>query len=265
MLTELGLYKLWREDPERAQIFARVWLPTVIRLLAPSYAYGLDRMPATGGLVVAVNHFSTLDPAFVGHFSKRALYFMAKVELLEVPLAGEILRWIGSFAVRRGEGDRDSIRVARWLIQEGHVVGMFMEGTRQRFGYPGPGHPGAAMLAIREGVPVVPCGIDTFRWSLRNPRPCSIVWGDPIDLGGLGANARGYREGAEIIGAEILRLWRQAAEAVMNGFPAGLPDGTPRERAPRFWEAVPVRGARPWPAESWAEVPLGPVWPGRRA
>src|SRR6476619_2018528 len=102
MLTELGLYKLWGEAPERAQRFAHYFMAPVVRALTPSYGYGRDRVPDSGGIVVAVNHFSALDPAFVGIFSRRTLYCMAKIELLDVPIAGELLRWVGTFAVRRG-------------------------------------------------------------------------------------------------------------------------------------------------------------------
>jgi 1-acyl-sn-glycerol-3-phosphate acyltransferase len=264
MLTELGLYKLLSEDPERAWPFTRLWLPAILLLIAPGYGYGGERMPTSGGAVMAANHFSAVDPPLIGIYSLRTIYYMTKTELLERAVVGELLRWLGSFGVRRGESDRDSLRVARWAIQEGHVVGMFMEGTRQRFGYPGPVHPGAAMLAIREGVPVIPCGLDTFGWSLRNPRPCSLVFGDAIDLGALPANGRGYKEGARVIETEIIRLWRQAARAVADGFPVELPDGTRRNRPLRAREACSARGAKPWPEEPWAAGPLGPVWPGRR-
>ncbi|MER3487312.1 MAG: 1-acyl-sn-glycerol-3-phosphate acyltransferase, partial [Chloroflexota bacterium] len=111
-------------------------MPVLVRALAPSYGYGLERLPARGGCVLAVNHLSAIDPPLVGAYSRRTIYYMAKIELLEIPVAGEILRWMGTFAVRRGEGDRDALRVARWLVAHGHVVGMFVEGTRQRLGHP---------------------------------------------------------------------------------------------------------------------------------
>ncbi len=142
MLTELGLYKLFGEDPEKAQRFARWIMTPVTDALAPTGGYGADRVPDSGGLVVASNHLSAIDPVIVPMFCPRTVYPMAKIELLEVPVAGEALRWLGSFAVRRGEGDRDAIRVARWIVAEGHAVGFFSEGTRQTLGYPGASHAG---------------------------------------------------------------------------------------------------------------------------
>jgi 1-acyl-sn-glycerol-3-phosphate acyltransferase len=235
-----------------------------MRVIAPSAAYGIDRMPLTGGAVVASNHFSAIDPPLIGIYSMRTIYYMAKIELLSFPVLGEALRWTGAFAVRRGEGDRDSLRLARWLVAEGRVVGMFMEGTRQQLGYPGPAHPGAAMIAIREGVPIVPCGVDSFRWSLRNRRRCAVVWGDPISVDGLARNGRGYKEGAAIVEAEVRKLWRQAAEAVAAGLPERLPDGTPRSGAVRAEATELVANGRVWPDEAWAAGPLGPVFPGAR-
>jgi hypothetical protein len=108
------------------------------------------------------------------------------------------------------------------------MVGIFVEGTRQRLGYPGRVLPGATMIALQENVPVVPCGVYSFGWSPRNRMPCAVVWGDPIDLSGLPRSGRGYKRAAELVGAEILRLWRLAAEAVGVGLPEELPDGSRR-------------------------------------
>lgn len=263
MLTELGLYKLFGEDPERAQRFARSFMGPVTKAIAPCGAYGVERVPREGGIVVASNHLNAIDPLVLPILCPRTVYLMAKIELLEVPVAGELLRWLGSFAVRRGEGDRDAVRVARWIVKEGHAVGFFSEGTRQPFGYPGASHAGAAMIAIQEGVPLVPCGLDTFQWSFRNRRRCAIVWGEPIDLTALPRNGRGYKEGAVIADQAILGLWRQAAEAVAAGLPATLPDGSVRH-APLTGDEVAYVDAQPWPAEQWAQEPLGPVFPGPR-
>jgi 1-acyl-sn-glycerol-3-phosphate acyltransferase len=263
VLTRLGVAKLWGEDPERAWRFARFSCRLVLRASAPSFAYGGQRVARTGGAVVAANHFATVDPALIGIHSPRTIYFMTKVELVETPLIGEILRWTGAFAVRRGEGDRDALRVARWLAREGHVVGMFMEGTRQKSGHPGPVHPGAVMIAVQEAVPIIPCGIDTFGWSIQNRRPCCVVWGEPITLNHLPRTGRGYKEGSAVVEAELVRLWRQATDAVAAGFPARLADGALRTPPLALERTLPASGIRPWPHDAWAAGPLGPVHPRR--
>jgi 1-acyl-sn-glycerol-3-phosphate acyltransferase len=156
---------------------------------------------------------------------------MAKAELLAMPVVGDVLTWTGAFPVRRGEGDRDALRQAREIAREGHMVGLFVEGTRQPFGHPGEVRPGATMIALQEGVPIIPCGIYSFGWTRNNRMPCALVWGNPIDLGGLPRAGRGYKQAAEILGKEIVRLWRQAGEAIAAGFPEQLPDGARRSGA----------------------------------
>jgi 1-acyl-sn-glycerol-3-phosphate acyltransferase len=227
-LTRLGIPKLWRGDPERLWPFARHLVAPTTLWLAPSSGYGLERVPAKGGGVVAVNHLSAIDPPLLGSLSPRTIYYMAKKELLDMPFVGEVLMWTGAFPVRRGLGDRDSLRLAREIAREGHMVGVFVEGTRQRFGYPGEVLPGAMMIAVQEGVPIVPAGIYSFGWTRKNRMPCALVWGDPIDLGGLPRSGRGYKQAAELVGQEILTLWRAAGEAVAAGLPAELPDGSRR-------------------------------------
>jgi 1-acyl-sn-glycerol-3-phosphate acyltransferase len=244
-LTRLGLPWLWGGDVEKGWVFMRYNVKPITAWLAPgSWAYGTDRIPATGGAVLAANHLSGLDPPLVGTYSRRALWYMMKAELLDIPVVGEALTWTGAFPVRRGEGDRDSLRKARELVREGHVVGVFVEGTRQRFGYPGPIHAGALTIAMKERVPVVPCGVDSFGWSLKNRRSCALVYGEPMSFDHLPANGRGYKEASDVLAAEILRLWRQAAEAVAAGFPETLPDGTRRQRWPRGREYLRARTPR---------------------
>ena len=227
-LTRLGVPRLWHRDPEVLWPWLRRTASSVTMLLAPSYAYGVERVPASGGGVVAANHLSAIDPPLVGTLCPRTIFYMTKVELLSMPIVGEALQWTGAFPVRRGEGDRESLRQAREIARAGHMVGVFVEGTRQRFGYPGRVLPGATMIAVQEGVPIIPCGVYSFGWSLRNRMSCAVVWGEPLDLTDLPRAGRGYKQAAEIAGAEILRLWRQAAEAAGAGFPERLADGSAR-------------------------------------
>ena len=220
---------LWGSDPERLWPWARRLVAPVTLWLAPSSsAYGTERVPATGGGVVAANHLSAIDPPLVGALSPRTIYYMTKAELLEMPVVGDVLMWTGAFPVRRGEGDRDSLRLARDIAGEGHMVGVFVEGTRQKFGYPDGVLPGAMMIALQEEVPIVPCGVYSFGWSRKNRMPCAVVWGEPIDLGPIPKSGRGYRRAAELVGDELRHLWRQAAGAISAGFPETLPDGARR-------------------------------------
>ena len=224
----LPVLKWWRGDAEAGWRVGRTFVPRIAVWLAPAAGYGAERVPLDGGGVVAANHFSAIDHPLIGGFSPRTIYFLAKAELLAVPVVGAALRSLGVFGVRRGEGDRDALRHARKLAREGNLVGVHLEGTRQRFGHPGPMHPGGLMIAMQEGVPVIPCGLDTFGWSLTNRRLCAVVWGDPIRLDDLPRNRRGYAQATGIVGAEIVRLWRQAAHAAAAGLPPELTDGAKR-------------------------------------
>ena len=237
--TRLGIPWLWGADVEWGWVFMRFnVVPVTTTLMAPgSYAYGTSRLPRTGGAVMAINHLSAIDPPLVGSFSNRAIWYMMKSELLEIPFVGEALTWTGAFPIRRGGSDREGLRKARELVREGHIVGIFVEGTRQRLGYPAEQiHAGAMTIALNERVPVVPCAVESFGWSRKNRRACCVVYGEPMDFSGIEANGRGYKEASELLRVEILRLWRQAAEAVAAGFPPELPDGARREDWPRAHE-----------------------------
>ena len=236
VFTRLGVPWLWGGDVEKGWMFMRFnAVPITTLLMAPgSYAYGTCRLPRVGGAVMAINHLSAVDPPLVGSFSNRAVWYMMKSELLEIPVVGEALTWAGAFPIRRGGSDREGLRKARELVRAGHIIGVFVEGTRQRLGYPAEQiHAGAATIAIKEQVPVIPCAVESFQWSLRNRRACCVVYGEPISFQGIEANGRAYKQAAEEIRLEILRLWRQAAEAVAAGFPLELADGTRRETWPR--------------------------------
>ena len=248
-LTDLGIPKLWKENPEI--LWPKALRPAValwvLTELAPgSHAYGTDRVPLEGGFVLAANHFASIDHPLIGIFSPRCVFYMAKKELLDMPIIGELLMWTGAFPVKRGLADRDALRDARRLVREGHVVGVHVEGTRQKLGYPGEVKIGGMMIAMQEGVPVVPCAVETFKWNARtNRRACAVVWGDPIDTDGFSRDRAGYAELTELVTAEIIQLWRLAGEAVANRFPRELSDGSRR-----FHACVPpfFSGGRPVPS-----------------
>ena len=228
LLARLGVPRLWHEDHELLWSYMRYVVEPVTLWLAPAAAYGVERIPREGGAVIAANHFSGIDHPLIGSFCPRPVRYLAKAELLEIPVVGDILSWTEIIPVRRGEGDRDALRLAREYVRAGGVVGIHVEGTRQRLGYPGPVHTGGLMIAMQEGARVVPCGLDTFRWSPTNRRLCALVFGEPLDLTHLPRNRAGYAEAAAVVGEELVRLWRLAAEASAAGLPDELPDGSRR-------------------------------------
>jgi 1-acyl-sn-glycerol-3-phosphate acyltransferase len=186
----------------------RSTIGTFVRLVAPLRVYGSERVPDDGGLVVAANHFSWIDPPALGAASPRTLYYMAKVEAHRVPGLGQLMRTFGAFPVRRGESDRDAVRTMREIVRDGNALGMFPEGSRQRGGVPGAVQPGAAMVAINEGVPLVPAAIHgSQEWRLGNFKPVSIAWGEPMVFDGLPRGGRGYREASLEVERKLRELW----------------------------------------------------------
>src|SRR5207237_7194277 len=121
-----------------------------MHLLGRLRTYGKERVPLFGGAVIAVNHFSWLDPPAFGTASPRTLYYMAKTEAHQVAGLGQLIRLFGTFSVRRGESDREAVRMMRQVVRDGNLLGLFVEGTRQRSGVPGKVQAGAAMVAIQE-------------------------------------------------------------------------------------------------------------------
>jgi 1-acyl-sn-glycerol-3-phosphate acyltransferase len=171
-------------------------------------SYGADRIPLSGGAVFAFNHFSWIDIPCVGWVCKRNLYYLAKVEAHRVPGLGELIRSFGTLSVRRGESDREAVRLMREVVRNGDALGVFVEGTRQRSGVPGHVQPGAAMVALQEDVPVICAAIHgSQRWKVGNFAPVSIAWGEPMRFEGLPRGGKGYREASQQIEDELNRLW----------------------------------------------------------
>jgi 1-acyl-sn-glycerol-3-phosphate acyltransferase len=203
----------WREvvvnSVDAVWAVGRVTLQPLVRLLVPVRTYGVERVPRSGGVVFAFNHFHWIDPPVFGAVSPRPVYFLAKVEAHRVPGLGQLIRSFGTIAVRRGESDREAVRRMREVVREGHALGLFVEGTRQRSGELGPVQPGAAMAALQESVPVVPAAIHgSYTWRIGNWAPVSVAWGEPMRFDGLPKSGKGYREAS----AEVARKLRELHE-----------------------------------------------------
>ena len=159
----------------------------VLRGLFRLRATGVENLPA-GPFVLAANHTSNFDPWPLGLplFPRRFLRFMAKSELFWFPLS-LVVRAGGGFRVRRGEGDVEAVETAVRLCRGGHVVVMFPEGTRRKKGlrkrHQARWHSGAARIAIKAAVPLVPAAIaGTDRLSRLGP--LRVAYGAPVSLDG---------------------------------------------------------------------------------
>jgi len=178
---------------------------------------GAERIPATGPVVLVSNHLHLLDPPLVtASCRRRRVHPMAKRELFETPLIGWALWPYGAFPVRRFSADIGALRAARGYLRAGHVVLMFPEGTRSADAQLHPALPGAAMVALLGGAPIVPIAVTgtehiripgtLFAW-LRRARPrIRIVFGEPFTLEYEGADARHAEEATDLIMRRIAAL-----------------------------------------------------------
>lgn len=169
-------------------VIGRWLLHVFFRLFFRYQIEGREHIPREGGVLIAANHASALDPPLLGCASPRQVYFMAKAELFSMPVLSWLLPRVGAFPVHRGAADRSAIRSAIEYLKQGNAVVIFPEGTRTRTGELLPLQRGAGLIALKAGVPVVPVGlVGTFRpLRIKNgiPRLNRIIvrFGEPIDL-----------------------------------------------------------------------------------
>ena len=96
----------------------RMVLVPFFKLYFRQEKHGREHLPATGGLIIAANHRSFLDPFVIGAMLKRPVYYVAKRELFERRWQGWILNALGAFPVARGTGDADMIALARTILYD---------------------------------------------------------------------------------------------------------------------------------------------------
>lgn len=121
------------------------------------------RLPTEGPLIVASNHLSNVDPVVIGSWLGPALgrriHWLGKQEVLEVPIIGWALIQNGVFGIRRGAADVEAFRLAKRILDEGHVLVVFPEGTRSPTAGLQEAKDGLAVLALRTGAPILPVAI----------------------------------------------------------------------------------------------------------
>src|SRR5918999_1673145 len=145
----------------------------------------LGREPVPdGGVILAANHRSFLDPFAIGCCINRPIYFLAKQELFRNPIRGWFLNCMGAFPIRRGESDEESMATALRLLARGDAVMIFPEGTRIRAGSLAKPKRGVGRLALQSGAPVVPIAITGSErarrgWRIR-PVRVHVRFGAPL-------------------------------------------------------------------------------------
>ena len=152
--------------PEEKLWIWRLGFPPVRALaafLAPWRLEGAENIPRSGGYILVANHINWKDPPWIEFALGRAIRYMGKTELFETPVIGFLLRAIGAFPVRRGEGDRRALQIALAVVAAGQPLGLFVEGHRSESGQLIRGRPGAAYIAHRSGAPIIPLAVSGTR------------------------------------------------------------------------------------------------------
>jgi glycerol-3-phosphate dehydrogenase (NAD(P)+) len=142
-------------------ILARVFMTPFFLLYFRYARTGREHGRVKGGLIVASNHRSFLDPFAIGGALpwRRPMNYVAKVELFEQRWRGWILSRLGAFPIRRGESDEESVETARLVVERGGAVCIFPEGTRIRGGALAEPKRGVGRLALQTGAPVIPAAV----------------------------------------------------------------------------------------------------------
>ncbi|MHB0875291.1 MAG: lysophospholipid acyltransferase family protein [Anaerolineae bacterium] len=122
-------------------------------------AQGLEKIPATGPIIVYINHTNWLDPILAAGIIDREVTVMGKIELFANPILGWVLREYGVFPIRRTEGDLQAIKNALRILKRGGLMIISPEGHRSQHGCLQPAKAGMLSLATRAGAPIQPMAI----------------------------------------------------------------------------------------------------------
>jgi len=118
-----------------------------------------ENVPKTGGLIYCPNHVSDADPVVTLVTIPRRAWFIGKEELFRPRFAGWLFRAMHGFPIKRDSADRAALRRAEDLLKRGEAIVLFPEGRCSQSGRLQRMQPGAALLALRAGVPIVPIGL----------------------------------------------------------------------------------------------------------
>jgi 1-acyl-sn-glycerol-3-phosphate acyltransferase len=169
-------------------------------------AIGREHFPKEGGVLLCSNHIHNFDPMVVGMMAPRPIHYMAKEEIFSVPVLGNIVRKCNAFPVKRGFNDREALRTGLKILKDGHVFGLFPEGTRSKNGELGKGLSGAGFFALRSTAAVVPCAIIG---PYRSFRKLKVVYGQPIDLEEMRKEKASAEQVTELIMSKIEKLKKE--------------------------------------------------------
>lgn len=178
---EKNLYEPY-STPRVLYELMRFIVKLIFFLVTRVHLRGRYNVPKKGPYIIAANHLSWTDIPLVPAYIPGKVVYMAKEESFYSKV-GWLVRFLGAFPVKRGEGDRQAIRAAEQQLKQKKVFVIFPEGTRSKTHTLSRAHAGLGMIALRAGVPVVPVAI----WGSENALKkfgahVTISYGEPILL-----------------------------------------------------------------------------------
>lgn len=142
--------------------------------------YGAKKVPMRGPMIVVANHASNFDPPLLSNCMRRPVSFMAKESLFRVPVLAPAIKAYGAYPVKRGSADRSAIREAMKQLEQGWAVGIFLQGVRTPDGRVPDPKLGAALIAAKAQVPLLPVSL----WGTENilPKGASVPKPAPVTV-----------------------------------------------------------------------------------
>ncbi len=165
----------------------RAFLLVIVKMLYRIKIHGKENIPGRKPFIICSNHLSWWDPVVIGTTvpGSYRIHFMAKKELFNNFIFSYLLRKACAFPLNRKDADYAAIRKAYQLLENRQVLGLFPEGSRSKNGTLQKPYNGAALIAVRSGVPVLPVAI---AGPYRLFRPLHVFIGPPFALPPLNYN-----------------------------------------------------------------------------
>ena len=190
--------------------FIRAVFAPILSIFWKIEVRGLENIPREGGVILCSNHISNIDPILLDMVFKRQIFFMAKEELFKNRLFGKFIKKLGAFPVKRGRGDVGALKFAKKILENGNILGIFIEGTRSKTGELLKPKPGAAILANETNSKILPvCIKPAFGIKVKMFKKVIISIGkilDPRDLGIVSGKSVEIRSASRLIMDKIAKL-----------------------------------------------------------
>jgi 1-acyl-sn-glycerol-3-phosphate acyltransferase len=178
--------------------------------------FGAEHVPLTGGVILASNHASFIDPPLVGAGIRRDINYMARESLFRFPGIGALLRSWNSVPVDRDGGGAKGLKIILDRLLAGGGIILFPEGTRTKDGHLLPARSGIGLIVIKSSAPVVPVRVfgtyEAYGRHLKIPRPRRVVvkYGSPMNFESLRAEAKTCPK------PRLKEIYQEVADQIMS-------------------------------------------------